>query len=286
MGHQELELPAKTSLNIKMKRYYFGDSDSASQPVKGSTTAFFILGGRLRFEVDLQNLTVNPTSVWERDVITVAERFLHTQVSRDGRYVGCVWRNTDANKREVSVQIIDLSLSRNNPNTSRNLTLVEDGSHYKFSPDLSILWGGSHCYDLSVATSEMPMTPFSCPTWGFSTSASELLPDTGILFCPRNRYLCIILRFDFKVFEIRRSTNTLLELRVRGIGFDRNSDEGDYKSGAFHPSLPFLLIFGLLPEDDGLSAKTNSQAIEIDLLTFQTTKVPLPSTFYTGSMHT
>jgi hypothetical protein len=88
------------------------------------------------------------------------------------------------------------------------------------------------------------------------------------------------------VFEIRRPTKTLLELRVRGIGFDRNSDEGGYKCGAFHPSLPFLLISGLLPKDDGLSANTNSQAIEIDLLTLETTKFPLPSTFYTGSMHT
>jgi hypothetical protein len=243
------------------------------QAVKESTTAFLILHDRSLSEVDLRTLTINPN---EPKVISSSKKFLHCQVSRDGRFVGLVWGNTNPNKREVTVHIIGLSVSGDKPVTSRNLTLVKGYPVLRFSSDLSILCEGSHCYDLCVETHEMPMTPFTCPTGVISTA---FLDD--VLFCPHNRYLCLTFKSDFKVFEIRRSTKTLLEMPVRGIDFNGDSGKWLYKCGAFHPSLSFLLLVHFRFEDNG--AASNGQVTEIDLLTLKKTKFPLPSTLYLHS---
>lgn len=241
-----------------------------------STKAFCVLDDSIIHEVDMRDLISQlSTEMQSYPINTRRTRRHHSQVSGDGCYVGLVYGVSDdddpiADGESLFVQITDLRLLKNNSKHMRlHVAVAASKPVVVFNIDLSILYANERIYDLLATTDDMMAVPFSY--------SNEYISDPvhNVIFSPCNRYVCFLIRRDFKLYEICRSTRTLMELSVRGAKF--SSYAGPF--GKFHPNLPILLLAGgLVIADDGGDNGDDelNEVIEVDLSTLEAVNVPPP----------
>lgn len=241
------------------------------QMIERSTKAFCVLNHRVTNEVDMRDLISQLSTEMHSNPINTRTRRYCSQVSSDGCFVGFVYGvfdNPTSDEGKVFVQIIDLRLLKDN---SKHMRLSEDVAAAKlvveFSTDLSILSVNIRIHDLLSTTDDMMAVPFSYSSEEISD------PIDQVVFSPCNRYVCFLIRHDFKLYEICRSTRTLMELCVRGAKFSTKV----HPFGKFHPNLPILLLGGrIIADEDEHPQKVSNRVFEVDLSTLEAIEIPPP----------
>lgn len=230
----------------------------------GSSRTFLVENDGLWHEVDMRDISI-PALPSDENAIRV--ELIGDQVSGDGYHFGMVYRveeECSPKASKVMVQINDLRRTTNQVKFVKVTPRDPDRVHSpKLNSDLSMLCIDGDLYDLSSATVDiMAMaTPFS---GHISSSRVE------ILFSPDNQFLCSIGSDGFRIFQICRSTETIVELCVGGAKFSDlllGSDSLRVR-GVFHPHRPILVLY----------AKGNSgwEVIEVNLSSLEAISLQAP----------